>query len=299
MKRMMTALGALLLAGALTVPAFAGVTTEEAARLKTTLTPFGGKKAGNKEGTIPPWTGGYRGAPVLKDGRITDPFAAEKPLYTITDDTMAQHADKLSDGVKAMFRKYPETFRMHVYKTHRTAKAPQWVYDNTFANATRGRMGTGDAGPTPEAVYGGLPFPIARTGEEAIWNHLLRWQGSDWKLNFHGVLITAEGKPVLQTDATIDETFPYYDPQGPPETHDGSYWLLRLVNSGPPMRAGEGIVSVVAVDQAKTQTWVYLTGQRRTRKLPVTCCDTPSPTTAGITMIDEIQVFSNRIDRFT
>lgn len=298
MKSMKTALAALLLSCALTAPAIAGVTAEEAAKLKTTFTPFGAEKAGNKDGSIPAWTGGYTGGPVLKDGRITDPFANEKPLYTITAQNMGQYADRLTDGVKAMFRKYPDTFRMNVYPTHRTASAPQWVYDNTLANATRGTMGSGDAGSTPNNVYGGLPFPIARTGEEAIWNHLLRWQGSDWKLQFHGVLVTADGKQVLQTDATADEQFPYYRKNGSLASHDGSYWLLRLVNSGPPMRAGEGIVSAVAVDQAKTQTWVYLTGQRRTRKLPVTCCDTPSPTTAGIAMIDEIQVFSNRIDRF-
>ena len=39
--------------------AFAGVSPEEAARLKTDLTPFGAEKAGNKAGTIPAWTGGY------------------------------------------------------------------------------------------------------------------------------------------------------------------------------------------------------------------------------------------------
>lgn len=298
MRNLTKALAALILTGALGGPAFAGVGADEAAKLKSTLTPFGGEKAGNKDGSIPAWTGGYKGGPVLVDGRITDPFAAEKPLYTITAQNMGQHADKLTDGVKAMLKKYPDTFKMDVYPTHRTATAPQWVYDNTFANATRGEMGGGDAGPTPRNVYGGLPFPIAKNGEEAIWNHLLRWQGSDWKLDFHGILVTAEGKPVLQTDAVIDEQFPYYAKGGSLEKFDGAYWLLRLLNSGPPMRAGEGIVSVVAVDQAKTQTWVYLTGQRRTRKLPVTCCDTPSPTTAGITMIDEIQVFANRIDRF-
>ncbi len=38
--------------------AHAGVTAQEAARLKTDLTPLGAERAGNKDGSIPAWTGG-------------------------------------------------------------------------------------------------------------------------------------------------------------------------------------------------------------------------------------------------
>jgi hypothetical protein len=41
----------------------AAVTAEEAAQLKTTLTPLGGEKAGNKDGSIPAWTGGLTQMP--------------------------------------------------------------------------------------------------------------------------------------------------------------------------------------------------------------------------------------------
>lgn len=37
--------------------AFAAVTAQEAASLKTTLTPLGAERAGSKDGTIPAWTG--------------------------------------------------------------------------------------------------------------------------------------------------------------------------------------------------------------------------------------------------
>ena len=60
MKRT-TLLPAALIAGCAILPmaAKALVTAEEAAKLKTTLTPLGAERAGNKEGSIPPWTGGY------------------------------------------------------------------------------------------------------------------------------------------------------------------------------------------------------------------------------------------------
>ena len=120
---------------ALSLPyAAAAATAEEAARLKSDLTPFGAEKAGNKDGTIPAWNGGYT-TPIPGDkpgGRRGDPFKDEGPLYSITAKNAEAHADKLTDGAKAMLKKYPDSFRVDVYKTHRTAAAPQWVYDNTF-----------------------------------------------------------------------------------------------------------------------------------------------------------------------
>ena len=151
---------ALVLGAAL--PAQAAVTAEEAAKLKTELTPFGAERAGNKDGSIPAWTGGYTTPiPGFKNGgRRGDPFANEKPLYSVTAANMAQHADKLTEGTQALLKKYPKTFRVDVYKTHRTAAAPQWVYDNTFKNATTAEAGR--RGPV-KGAYGGIPFPIPKS----------------------------------------------------------------------------------------------------------------------------------------
>ena len=55
------AVAAALLATSLS--AVAAVSADEAARLKSELTPLGGEKAGNKDGSIPAWTGGLTGAP--------------------------------------------------------------------------------------------------------------------------------------------------------------------------------------------------------------------------------------------
>ena len=121
--------------------ALGAVSAEEAAKLKTTLTPLGAERAGNASGTIPAWDGGYTKVdPNFKNGgRRGDPFANEKPLYTITAQNMGQYSDQLSDGIKAMLKKYPQTYRLDVYPTHRTAAAPQIVYDTTFKNAKIGR----------------------------------------------------------------------------------------------------------------------------------------------------------------
>ena len=168
-----TTLRGLMLAAALSASLSAmAATAEEAARLKTDLTPLGAEKVGSKDGTIPAWTGGMTKAiPGDKaGGRRGDPFKDEKPLFSITAKNADQHADKLTDGTKAMLKKYPESFRVDVYKTHRTAAAPQWVYDNTARNAVNGKLVNG----VPKGVYGGIPFPVPTTTRMAPPRSLTR-----------------------------------------------------------------------------------------------------------------------------
>ena len=292
MKHFKQTIGAALLAALLAVgqSALAGVTATEAAKLKAELTPLGAEKAGNKDGTIPAWSGGATNAAAAfkSGGKRADPYAAEKPLYSVTAANIAQYADKLTDGVKAMLTKYP-TYRLDVYPTHRTAAAPQYVYDNTLKNATHARM----EGYLPTGAIGGIPFPIPQTGAEVMWNHLLSWRGETWKENMHAYLVTADGKRVPTIVADGIQQMPYYTPGMTPENFSGEYWMIRLVNSGPPIRAGEAVTGRENVDSAKTQSWVYLTGQRRVRKLPNACCDTPTPASASVMSFDEINVFAS------
>jgi hypothetical protein len=283
---------------AVALPAFAGVSADEAAKLKSELTPLGGEKAGNKDGTIPAWTGGYT-TPIPGDkpgGRRGDPFASEKPLFSITAKNADQYADKLTDGQKALLKKYPE-YRIDVYPTHRTAAAPKWVYDNTFKNATSAKLNNDIA----TNFYGGIPFPIPKNGAEVMWNHMLRWRGSSWQFVVTQYQITTEGRAVMTTDAVGDQQMAIYQPDGSWDAFEKSglpYWQIRLINTGPAIRAGEAIVGGTMLDGSKDQAWVYLTGQRRVRKLPNPCCDTPTPASAGLMSFDELEVWSGRLDRF-
>ncbi|WP_232539867.1 DUF1329 domain-containing protein [Azohydromonas aeria] len=289
-------LAAALVAAAATPAVLAAVSAEEAAKLKTELTPLGAEKAGNKDGSIPAWTGGYTTPiPGFKNGgKRPDPFAADKVTYQVTAKNMDQYADKLTEGTKAMLKKYPDTFHLDVYPTRRTAAAPQWVYDNTARNAVKAEL----KDLIPVNAYGGIPFPIPKNGAEAIWNHTLRWRGEAWHVAVKGVQTTGDGKHVVTAIASGDFQMPYYFKDGSPEKFDGQYWSIRLINSGPPLRAGEGVVGRQNVDGDKTQVWTYITGQRRVRKVPNACCDTPTPASSGISMFDQTDVFDGRLDRF-
>ena len=138
----LSAFGAALL---LAQPANAAVTADEAAKLGTTLTPLGGERAGNPDGSIPAWDGGIRKpwpSPMLGDIPV-EVFKDEKPQFQVTAQNMAQYEALLSDGTKALLQKYPESFRVDVYPTHRTAAAPQSVYDATLTTPPPARSRRG------------------------------------------------------------------------------------------------------------------------------------------------------------
>ena len=274
----------------------AGVSSEEAEKLKSELTPLGAERAGNKDGTIPAWTGGMT-VPIKGDkpgGTRGDPFANDKPKFSIDAKNADQYSDKLSEGVMALLKKYPE-YRLDVYETRRTAAAPQWVYDNTFKNATRASM----KDDVPVGAFGGPPFPIPKTGAEVMANHVLRWRGTTVFQEASLWQITADGRPVLTNDASSTAEYPYYYPEGTAEefAKNPEYYLVRVDSSAPAIRAGEAIVGRNNIYGDKTQAWVYLTGQRRVRKVPNVCCDTPSPVTAGLLTFDEHEVFDGRLER--
>jgi hypothetical protein len=289
-------LGAIALALLAGGSSWAGVSAAEADKLKSELTPFGAEKAANKDGSIPAWTGGLTTvAPGYKGGPRPDPFAADKALYTVDASNMAQHLDKLSDGQQAMLKKYP-SYKINVYATHRTAAAPQWVYDNTFKNATRAK--TANDGNSLEGAYGGIPFPIPKTGKEAMWNHLVRW-GGEACLYVPSTWIVSGGKVALSATTRNEQNYPYYYKDGSPETFKGEYWYDYQVTSDPSYKAGETILVRDSVDGANPrQAWQYLVGQRRVRKAPNLAYDTPDPVTSGIDFMDEVMLFLGALDRF-
>ncbi|MDN2658606.1 MULTISPECIES: DUF1329 domain-containing protein [Neptunomonas] len=295
-KHPLSVLVASTVLGCFSMMAHAAVSPEEAARLGADLTPFGAEKAGNADGSIPAWTGGFNQKipGEVAGGKRADPFKDEKPLYSVTFSNMDQYADKLSDGIKAMLKKYPDSYRLDVYPTHRTAVAPDWVYDFTAQNAQKATLD----GHNISGAYGGVPFPIPQSGLEVINNHRLSWKGSSWETEINQYQITSNGKVVLTTDGFLKNQMPYYFKDGSSDSFDGYFWEVNLENYGPPIRAGERIVGRTNIDADKSQSYVYLSGQRRVRKLPNACCDTPTPATAGLMSFDELSVFSGKTELF-
>jgi len=277
------------------------VSADEAKQLGTTLTAVGAEKTGNKEGTIPEYTGGIKAPADFKAGSgfRPDPFANEKPRLVITGKDAAANADKLTEGTKELLKRYP-TMRVDVYPTHRTVAVPQRILDNTAKNATGAK--TIEGGMALENVVAGYPFPIPKTGSEAIWNHLLRYSG----LGYDGVRydnwnVDSAGVPTLSVTGNAFWAWPIYDPKktGVIAASD-PYWMTKILYVGPARRNGEGLLLVDAVNPFKQprKAWQYLPGQRRVKLAPDLAYDTPNPATAGASTWDDLSVFNGGIDRF-
>jgi len=281
----------------------AKVTAEEAAKLKTTLTPFGAERAGNADGTIPAWDGGIKAPPPElgwkgPGNRYPDPYADDKVLFSITSQNVDQHEDKLNHGQIAMLKKYP-TYRLDVYPTHRSFAAPDWVYENTFKNATRAEASTD--GLMLSNAFGGIAFPIPKTPQEVMWNHLTRWNGESTFRPYKSVSVSPNGKFSYGGGGKAWELTPYYKKNGSLETFKGEYFMILSLNSFPARKKGEFTVvrDPINMFKFKRKAWQYLVGQRRVRRAPMIGYDTPSDQFSGELTYDEVFLYNGSMDRYT
>lgn len=275
----------------------ASVTADEAKKLGSTLTPVGAEKAGNADGSIPPWSGGLTTPPACfkkGDERLCDPFGNEKPVFSINAGNANNYADKLSDGQKAMLKKYP-SYRMDVYPTHRTAAFPKWIYDNTAKNAVRAK--TTNAGIGIEGAHAGVPFPIPSDGFEAMWNHLTRYNGQAYAQTTDSYNVDANGTVSLAVRTNSLAEYPYYD-QNKPDNE--LYWKLRHNYTAPARQAGGGVILLDPLNAAEKgrRAWQYLPGQRRVKLAPDLSYDTPASQNAGACFYDDVYMFNGSMERF-
>lgn len=277
--------------------ALAAITAEEAKKLGTTLTAVGAEKAGNRDGSIPEYTGGLTSPPagVKKGGNLpNDPFAGEKPLFVIDQKNMARYADKLTEGQKTLLKKYP-SYRIEVYKTHRTAGFPKYIQENTIRQATSTR--TTNNGLTLEGAHAAYPFPIPKTGFEAMWNHLLRYNGMSFVHYPRSWVVNAAGRPTMTYQLEETMYWPYWDPK---KKSSDMFLQFRDICTGPPRNTGEMLLVLSALDlYSKGQrVWQYLPGQRRTKLAPDVGFDTPNTQLNGASTYDEWVVFNGSMERF-
>ena len=155
--------------------ASSAVSPEQLLRLGQDLTPVGAERAGNAAGTIPPWTGGLPQQSIDPDVGYLDPYADDPVLFTITAANAAQYADQLAPGHREMFRLFPETWRMQVYPTRRSANWPERVLAEVKAQAPYART---EGYSLLDVGSSAVPFPITTDPLQMMWNHSLRWRTS-------------------------------------------------------------------------------------------------------------------------
>ncbi|SQH76358.1 conserved exported protein of unknown function [Shewanella benthica] len=287
---------------ALSAPsAWAKVTEAEAAKLGTELTPLGGVKSANADGSIPAWDGGFTSPPAdyKKGMHHPDPFAGDKIEFTITNANKDKYKAHLTHGQNKLFELYPDTYKMNVYQTRRTASVPQFVYDATKANATRAELVSQGNGVKGASI--GIPFPIPENGLEVIWNHVLRFRGVDVKTSRSQAAPTAGGSYTL-VETTEEIRFQYSRPEMTLDKLAASNTLFyfKQVVTQPARLAGTALLVKETMDQEALprQAWTYNTGQRRVRKAPNVAFDTPGSVSDGLRTTDDFDMFNGSPVRY-
>lgn len=278
--------------------AYAAVSADQAARLGKDLTPLGAIAAGNADGTIPAWEGGITSPPAgYKPGMFhPDPYASDKPGFAITPQNYKEYADKLTEGQKGMFEKYP-TFRMDIYPTRRSASAPQRTYEYSIKNATTAKL-TEDLNGVLDAAEG-IPFPIPQNGSEVIWNHKLKYKGVSAARWTNLAPVTANGQFNM---VKIREEFMglYYKPGN--TIADINNILLYFYQSveAPARLAGQVLLVHESLNQGvqPRKAWVYNPGQRRVRLAPNVAYDNPGTAADGLRTSDMTDMFNGSHDRY-
>ncbi|MBU2894122.1 DUF1329 domain-containing protein [Colwellia sp. D2M02] len=286
---------------ALSGNAFAKITPEQAQQLSKELTPMGAVRAGNADGSIPAWQGGITELPTgyTAGDHHLDPYPDDKIAYTITASNLAEHKALLTPGQIKLFETYPETFKMNVYQTRRSASYPEHVYQAVETNATKAELVEGGNGIKNAAV--GIPFPVPANGLEAIWNHTLRYRGESVVRQGGQAAPTASGD---YTYVGLSETLllPYNVKGASPEQLQETNILFKFKQtiSEPARLAGTALLVHETMDQIKTprQAWTYNTGQRRVRRAPNVAYDSPGTASDGLRTNDDLDMFNGAPNRY-
>lgn len=299
MKFVQTLLAASLVM-AIGAQAQAAVSTQEAAKLGSSLTLVGAEKAASADGAIPAYAGGLTTAPAsfkAGDSMRPDPFASEKPVLVIDGKNVDQYKGMLTATTVELAKRFP-TFRVDVYPTHRTVALPQAVLDNSVKNASGAKSLEG--GLAIDNVLPGVPFPIPQSGSEAMWNFLLRYQGVNINSKYDSWNVDSAGVPSLATTGQAFITYPIYENLAQTISSADVYYQMKLYYTGPARRAGESIMLKDAANplQQPRRAWQYLPGQRRVKLAPNLAYDTPNPGTAGAGTYDDVFVFNGALDRY-
>ncbi|MES2883977.1 MAG: DUF1329 domain-containing protein [Pseudomonadota bacterium] len=263
------------------------------------LTCIGAERAGSKAG-VAAYTGKWLDSwPGLKDPKGYDPgpYKDEKPLFTITAENSAQYADRLGEGQKALLKEYPKTFRMPVYASHRDFRFPDAGCAATKHNAAQAKLVNKGLGLV-NGIGGGVPFPFAKEGLEAIWNVLATRHVWNETAVIDIANVFANGKIAWGKQKYLTLA-PSADPHGDGKVKDnvGAYFynvtLLPLRDKG---TIGVGF-QPVDFSEGSTRVWAYNPGTRRLRQAPDIAFDYAVPP-SGLRTVDDDHLFNGSPERY-
>ncbi len=215
----------------------------------------------------------------------------------ITGKNFHEYESNLTEGQIALFKNYPDTFRMPIYPSKRDTRYNDFIQINTKINATDAELlpnGTGIA-----HSFGGVPFPIPQNGEELAYNNQYAPNMSATTGEIAAGTVFGDGSVAIETRIE-DRYFEYFDQSV--KRADYSDLAARVViESTSPAREKGKVVLVHEysnLGKSPRNAWQYLPGNRRVRRAPTISYDYPDGP-GGLRTVDDALVFNGATDRFT
>ncbi len=281
--------------------ATAKATPEEITRLGKQLTCMGAEKTGTASG-VAEYTGKWLGAAPGMTGEIGrisgDPYSSEKPLFTITAQNYTQYADRLGEGQKAMFRKYPASFRMNIYASHRDFRYDDSICRVIAQNAEEAELGS-EGKSVINGHMGASPFPFPKNGQELLWNAVMpalayvEYRDTDLAVVYPNGSMTW-GAQLVWTLTRANE------PQLRGKKYEGIATLARGVTLAPERDKGvmTRVIDKFSMDKEARLAWQYISATRRIRQAPGFGFDMPLTSSANTLTIDDVRLFNGSGERY-
>jgi hypothetical protein len=280
--------------------ATAKVTADLAAQLDgPKYTCIGSERAGDPANGIPDYSGKYQGTwPGLKTANGFDPgpYAGERALFSITAQNMNRFADKLTDGERGLFHKYPQAYRMDVYPTHRDFKDADIVCERTKKNAITSEVVHDGRGVTGTA--GAIPFPFPQSGLEAVWN-LANAERVWTQVAVCDIADVYRNSTIAWGRQKFKVLTLNNDPKATRSYQDRTAAHFYIGFMLPERDKGFIVVGSQPNDFTKegTASWQYSPGLRRVRQAPEIGFDYPTPP-AGLRTTDDDHGFNGSPERY-
>ncbi len=304
LKKLVPSIVATVAGIAIGAQAMAAVSPAEAAKLGAELTPLGAREGGQRRRLDPGvggrahlrGPGGFRQLPA----RPASPRPVRQRQAAVHGDrrrTWPSTARKLTEGHKKLLTTYRGTFKMPVYPTHRSAAAPQRIYDATKRIATTAQLAKGGNGVTNAGE--GIPFAIPKEGVEIFWNHVLRYRGDVIVRQIGQAPVTAGGS--YNMVKFHDETMVAYSlPGAKSENLDNTIAYFIQETVAPARLAGEVLLVQETLDQSieNRRAWVYNPGQRRVRRAPNVAFDNPGTNSDNLRTSDQFDIYNGSPQRY-
>ncbi len=265
------------------------------------LTVSGAEKAGSSDGRIPAYSGAQATPSGWSAGKLRSdysPYKSERPLFSITAENVDKYAANLTPGQVAMFKQI-KSYQMDVYPSHRDCGYPGWVQDNIKKNAGSAQLNaSGDH--IKNAVLPGLPFPAAKTGQEAIWNYLSRYRGVGVQWQKLNTMVSPRPGSAEWIRVVAHQTayFPWGKKGANQLTADDPLYSIYFAYETPAALAGQGLVDTFFFANSDSSAFYYFPGQRRVRRMPSYNYDAPQIGFENQYVVDEPWLFNGDIDRF-